>query len=121
MEEAVSRPVPGTDANSRAAHRDFRYLAILLVVVAALRAWVLFNTEVPARDTIGFIRYALEFEKLPLSEVLSRNHQHPGYPLVMLVVSQPIRFLFGTDALTMQISAQLTRSEERRVGKECRL
>jgi 4-amino-4-deoxy-L-arabinose transferase-like glycosyltransferase len=88
--------------------RDLRLLLLLLLLAAGLRIWVLWHTEVPSRDSIGFIRYALEFEKLPWPEVLQRNHQHPGYPLLLWAVSLPVRQQLGaTDCDTMQLSAQL--------------
>ncbi len=88
--------------------RDWQYLVLLLLLAAGLRAWVVWRTEVPSRDTIGFIRYALEFEKLPWADVLRKNHQHPGYPLLLWAVSVPVRNSFAvTDADTMQLAAQL--------------
>ena len=42
--------------------QDWRWLAMLLVLVLPLRAWLFVNTEVAARDSIGFIRYALQLE-----------------------------------------------------------
>ncbi len=71
--------------------RDWRCLATLLMLVLPLRVWLLYNTEVAARDSIGFIRYALQFESKPWQEVLLGNHQHPGYPLAVWAVSQPVR------------------------------
>src|SRR5436305_9613877 len=88
-------------------HQDWHYLLLLLLFVLPSRAWLLYNTEVAARDSIGFIRYALQLESKPWQAVLLGNHQHPGYPLAIWAVSQPVRFLAGTDALTMRISAQL--------------
>jgi hypothetical protein len=67
---------------------------------------------VAARDNIGYVRYALEFETLPWQAVWEKNHQHPGYPLAVLAVSKPIRWATGeTDvvklATTMQFAAQV--------------
>jgi hypothetical protein len=88
--------------------RDLRLLLLLLLLAAGLRIWVLCHTEVASRDSIGFIRYALEFEKLPWNEVLQKNHQHPGYPLLVWAVSLPVRAYYkATDCDTMQLSAQL--------------
>jgi hypothetical protein len=74
---------------------DLMWLAALLVLAAGLRGWLLFHTEVPARDTIGYIRYALAFESQDWITVLRNNHQHPGYPLSILAVSSPVRILLG--------------------------
>jgi hypothetical protein len=93
------------------AKKDRALLGLLLFLAILIRAWMVYNTEVPARDSIGYIRYALEFEKMGYGEVLNKNHQHPGYPLTILAVSWPVRhFLGATDASTMQLSAQLASS-----------
>jgi hypothetical protein len=73
--------------------------------------WLIAHTEVAARDSIGFIRYALELESRPWKDVLPNNLQHPGYPLVLMAVSWPVRCFFGgIDSFTMQLSAQLASS-----------
>src|SRR5439155_3250459 len=67
----------------------------------------------PARDSIGFIRYALEFQTDPWRRVLRNNHQRPGYPLTILAASLPVRAACeAPDAETpdpeaMSFSAQL--------------
>lgn len=89
--------------------RELALLVMLLVLASGIRAWLIVHTEVAARDSVGFIRYALELERQPWKEVLERNLQHPGYPLVLLAVSWPVRQLLGgTDCVSMQLSAQLT-------------
>jgi len=95
------------NASIKRLHKDWHYLALLLLLVLPLRLWLLWNTEVAARDSIGFIRYALQFESKSWKETLLANHQHPGYPLAIWAVSQPVRALAGTDAVTMRLSAQL--------------
>jgi hypothetical protein len=95
--------------------RDLGLLAGLLLVAVALRGWLLCHTEVAARDSIGFIRYALQFEGQARppevktwADVIRQNHQHPGYPLSILAVSIPVRQVLGeTSAAAMQLSAQL--------------
>jgi hypothetical protein len=89
--------------------RDAAALALLVVLVLPLRVWLVASTVVPARDCIGYIRYALEFEHLPWQDVWKMNDQHPGYALAVLAVSLPVRAMTGqTDAETMQFAAQLT-------------
>lgn len=96
---------PGWWADAR---RDLLPLLFLLVLAAALRGWLIAHTEVTARDSIGFIRYAMQLEEQPLTAVLRGNHQHPGYATVLLAVSKPVRAWTGvTDSMTMQLSAQL--------------
>lgn len=87
---------------------EFALLALLLLLASGSRAWLISHTEVAARDSVGFIRFALELERYPWKEVLQRNLQHPGYPAVLLAVSWPVRQLWGgTTAASMQFSAQL--------------
>jgi hypothetical protein len=89
--------------------RDWLLLGLLLLAVLPLRGWLLSNTEVTARDSVGYIRYALHFEKYSWDEVLRRHDQHPGYAAAVWAVSVPVRALAGrTDADTMQRAAQLT-------------
>src|SRR5438105_1176908 len=49
---------------------DWRWLALLLALVAGLRAWQLTHTEVASRDSIGYIRYAWRLENEPWTEVM---------------------------------------------------
>src|SRR5947209_4880368 len=87
---------------------ELALLAVLVVLAAGSRAWLMGHTEVAARDSVGFIRYALELERYPWKEVLERSLQHPGYPIVLLAVSWPVRhFLGGINPISMQLSAQL--------------
>jgi hypothetical protein len=89
--------------------RDLTLLGLLLVLAVAARAWVVFSTEVPARDSIGFIRYTLWFEKIGWSATINHQHQHPAYPLCVLAASGPVRHLLGAgrECAAMQLSAQL--------------
>jgi 4-amino-4-deoxy-L-arabinose transferase-like glycosyltransferase len=110
--EALRENAPSPPADDRG--RDLGLLALLLLIVLGLRGWLLYHTEVPARDSIGFIRYALQFEgqcRPPQvsswADVIRSNHQHPGYPLTILAVSVPVRLFLGTTAVAMQLSAQL--------------
>lgn len=70
---------------------DWRWLLLLLAIVVPLRGWLLYNTEVPARDSVGYIRYALRFDEHSWSEVLCSFDQHPGYPAAIWLVSLPVR------------------------------
>jgi 4-amino-4-deoxy-L-arabinose transferase-like glycosyltransferase len=88
---------------------ELALLALLVLLAAGGRAWLIRHTEVAARDSVGFIRYAIELEQGPWKEMLKRNLQHPGYPVVLLAVSWPVRQLMGgTTASSMQLSAQVT-------------
>ena len=87
--------------------RDYQLLLLLMAIVAGVRVWLICHTEVAARDSIGYIRYALELEKEPWAEVFRHSLQHPGYPMVIQSVSHPVRyFMGGLSPLSMQISAQ---------------
>jgi hypothetical protein len=87
---------------------DLGVLLTLLFFASALRAWQLQHTEVAARDSIGFIRYAWQLQHRPWPDVIRKAEQHPGYPLTVLAMSYPVRQFFpASDALVMQTSAQL--------------
>src|ERR1700730_13994286 len=99
----------GPRSRAPALPADLKLLAILLLLTVALRGWLLLTTEVAARDSIGYIRQALELENphMTWGEVLRKNEQHPGYPLAILAVSQPVRAVLGLTPFSMQFSAQL--------------
>lgn len=90
-------------------HRDWSRLALLVLLVLPLRLWLLGNTEVAARDSIGYIRYALQLDHMDWGEVLRANQQHPGYAFSVWVVSLPVRAIAGWeyDAYRMQTCAQI--------------
>jgi hypothetical protein len=93
-----------------AGRRDLALLALLLLGAVALRAWHLAHTEVAARDSIGFIRYAWQLDHHPWTDVIRNpsQAQHPGYPLTILGMSYPVRqFVAGPETRVMQLSAQL--------------
>ncbi|MFN4260610.1 MAG: glycosyltransferase family 39 protein [Gemmataceae bacterium] len=87
---------------------DWHLLVILLLGASVLHTVVLLRTEVAARDSIGFIRYALELERQPWADVLRHSEQHPIYPLLTLLVSIPVRlWQGGLSCDAMVLSAQL--------------
>src|SRR5207249_2233407 len=82
--------------------------ALLLIAALGMRGWLLWHTEVAARDSIGFISHALAFEHQSWRKVCREHHQHPGYPLSVLAVSWPVRALVsGTEPDGMRLAAQL--------------
>jgi len=98
------------DGGGGAPWRDLALVTLLLLVAIGLRAWHLTHTEVAARDSIGYIRYAWQFGHHSWVKTIAdpRQEQHPGYPLAILAVSYPVRqFVAGPDTLVMQLSAQL--------------
>lgn len=87
---------------------DWLLIGVLVLLVLPLRLWLLHNTEVTARDSIGYIRYALQFERTPWPKVLKDNDQHPGYPALVWLMSVPVRAIDGeTTPDNMELSAQL--------------
>lgn len=88
--------------------RDWQWLVLLLILVLPLRAWLLWNTEVTARDSVGFIRIALQLEQKPWDQVVRSFQQHPGYPVAIWAVSIPVRAWTGeTTPDVMRVCAQL--------------
>jgi hypothetical protein len=85
---------------------------VLLLVLAAVRTWMAYHTEVAARDSIGFIRIAWMLQQCrswqECRDVLRDAEQHPGYPLAILAASWPVhRLTTGREVDLMQWSAQL--------------
>jgi len=109
------------DAAATAGHAA--RLVVLVLLAVGVRAWVLTHTEVTARDSIGFIRFALHLESpggwpfpghnvtepRPESvfDVIRTAEQPPVYPLAILAVSKPVRYFSGTTPEAMVLSAQL--------------
>jgi len=88
---------------------DLTLIFALILFAAGLRAWQIGHTAVAARDSIGFIRYALDLEGKSWIDVFRNSQQHPGYPMVLLLVSWPVRYcLGGINPVSMQMSAQIT-------------
>ncbi len=86
---------------------DAALLAVLFAVAVLIHGWIIAHTEVAARDSIGFIRYALELQNQPWLEVLRHAEQHPAYPVALLAVSYPVRYFVGVTCESMMLSAQL--------------
>jgi hypothetical protein len=87
---------------------DVGLLLVLLLAAAGIRTWLITHTEVAARDSIGYIRYAWQLRERPWQEVLQTSEAHPGYPLAILAVSPAVRAVVrGPESIVMQRSAQL--------------
>lgn len=105
MSECSTLPAPDARASLS---RDLGLIAVLLLAAAAVHLWLVRHTVVLARDGIGFIHYAWQFEHLPWRTALASTDQHPGYPLVVMAMSWPVRYWHpGSDAETMALAAQL--------------
>ena len=88
---------------------DTASILALMTLSLAIHAFLIRHTEVAARDSIGFIRYAWELKHQPWENVLKNSHQHPGYPVALLAVSGVVRhFVSGPEVRVFQLSAQLT-------------
>lgn len=100
--QTTAGPVAG------ASWADLRCLAVLVLLVVALRAWQITHTEVASRDSITYIRIAWQLEHRPWREALLESPQHPGYPLAILGLSLPVRSFIPDDLpRAWQLSAQL--------------
>jgi hypothetical protein len=83
-------------------------LTLLFASGLGLRLWVIARTEVAARDSVGYVRYALRLERDPLQTVLREGEQPPGYPVAVMLVSWPVRAWRGDSGPeTMVLSCQL--------------
>jgi len=88
--------------------QDWLRITIILIVALVLRVWIVANTEVCARDTIGFVRYARMLDEQPASSVVRSMHQMPGFPLALLLVSKPVLAVHnGPESEAYVLSAQI--------------
>jgi len=111
MEEQAARHRAGIGRMWAAARtkRDLGPLLLLLVLAMAMRLWLVWHTEVAARDSIGYVRYAWQLQHRPWTDVLRDMEQPPGYALALLAVSYPVhQFAHGPESTVMVLSAQLT-------------
>lgn len=92
--------------------RQVFILFALMILVVGLRAWQLMHTEVAARDSIGFIRYAwLLQNSTDWKSVIKDAQQHPGFPLAIHLASKPVLYFVGSDLpFAYQLSSQLVSS-----------
>jgi 4-amino-4-deoxy-L-arabinose transferase-like glycosyltransferase len=82
-------------------------LLALLCLAGIIHGWLIAHTYVPSRDTIGYIRYALQFDSRPWTEIIPHMQQHPLYPISVWLFSVPIcAVLGGVTCDTMTLSAQ---------------
>jgi hypothetical protein len=108
---ATGKPAQDTDKGSL--RQNLALIGLLLLVAVALRAWHLRHTEVAARDSIGYIRYAWQLDHHPWIETIRspKQEQHFGYPFAILAASHAVRhFVSGPETMVMQLSAQLASS-----------
>lgn len=87
-------------------------LFALMILVVGLRAWQLMHTEVAARDSIGFIRYAWLLQNSnDWKSVIKDAQQHPGFPVAIHLASKPILYFVDSDLpFAYQLSSQLVSS-----------
>src|SRR6516165_6507545 len=86
---------------------ELKPILLLVFLTVLLRLWQLTHTEVPARDTLGYIGIAWRMEHEPWAAVVRSSFQHPGYPLTILAASGSVRSAFPGDLpMAMQLSAQ---------------
>jgi hypothetical protein len=105
QEQSAPAIAPSSDYR---AWPDWLRLALLVLLAAVIHAWMIGHTAVVARDSFGYIRYALMLEHLPWTEALPRLEQHPLYPLSILAVSLPLRHLLGgVSSQVLILSGQL--------------
>ena len=105
MEEGLEKSSgPKRDRRWR---REAGPILVLLLFTGGIHAWLIYHTELPARDGVGFMRYAWRLQHEPWGDVLRTSHQHPGYPLTIAAVSKLLPFGSLSLCDRMLLSAQL--------------
>lgn len=120
----MSRTPPNSreaDGPSLACRGAWPAMLGLVLVSAGVHAWVIGNTAVTARDSVGLARYALNLENPTAGypdrpgrtrlDVLREEKHPPAYPAVVLVASWVVRPLTHTPLPEqMLLSAQVASS-----------
>lgn len=80
----------------------------MLGIAAAVHWWLVANTSITARDSIGFVRYAFALENPERTwvEVLREEAHPPGYPLAILAANKLVR----ADGVEILLAAQIASS-----------
>src|SRR5215471_15942487 len=85
---------------------DLVSVGLLLILASGLRLYLVAHTEVAARDSIGYIRYAWQLENRSWIQVLRETEQPPLYALAIKAASAPVRqFVTGPETIVMQRTA----------------
>lgn len=98
----MTPPPAVTPAPTLGARRsDLWRLLVLAAVAVGVHWWVVANTAVTARDSVGFARYALALENPTAGwpegtartwkDVLKEEPHPPGYPLAVLAAAQVVK------------------------------
>lgn len=114
MEVAVGARLESVVPRRTVRRDDLIRILFLLGMAAGIHGWLVGHTMVPARDTIGFARQAVNLSRPStfLETVRNpENKQHPGYPLTVLAASLVVREVY-TSPLPEQmlLSAQVASS-----------
>lgn len=115
----MSEPTDNVVRRGREWISDCWRIGFILLMSLVARTWTVTHTEVLSRDSIGFIRYALQIEdppespgepvhKMTRAEVLKTSFHPPGYALSIMAVSWPVRAIWGeTSCDSMARGAQI--------------
>lgn len=97
LETATSRP-------SLRQH-DYALLAVLLLTATVIHLWLIRHTAVPARDSLGYARIALNLSdphagwegegRRSRIEVIRTAEQPPGYPIAIWLMEKMLRSLLN--------------------------
>ncbi len=65
-------------------HRRALIHGAILVLLGLLgHAWIIVRTQVPARDGVGFIDYAVRLRSESWPQVIRQSHHPPGFPMAI--------------------------------------
>ena len=83
---------------------DVIHLCILFVIALCVGLYLIYNTEVIAKDGVTFIEYARNFQYAPRQTMLDQD-QHPAYPVMILALHNAAGFFTGNSSLFTWIHA----------------
>lgn len=87
-------------------NEDLLNVSVLLMLALCIGVYLIVTTAIIAKDGLTFIEYAKRFEIAPV-KTMTKEFQHPGYPVVILGLQKLISLFSDTDSVYVWIySAQ---------------
>lgn len=83
-----------------------RTLIALALVAAALHAWAIARTQVPAQDGLKFLRAARSFGANPWIDAIRGTDQHPLYPMLVACVRPIVALMIEPGPDAERVAAQ---------------
>ena len=88
-------------------YRDHgRRILLLLLLAVLVQSWMVARNDIPAQDSLVFLRFARQFQHQPFWDTLRSNSQHPLFPIFIWLFHHVFGGCLGSDANAWIRSAQ---------------